>query len=64
MREKYFVFDTNTLISAFLLSNSTSREALNHATALGHLIASEATYTEFSEVLFRKKFDRYFPFAI
>lgn len=56
----FFVFDTNSLISASLLPSSTSRRALNHATELGKLAVSLSTFQEFTDVLFRKKFDRYF----
>ena len=55
-----FVFDTNSLVSASLLPVSVSRQALNKATENGKLAASNATLDEFVEVLFRKKFDKYF----
>ena len=55
-----FDFDTNSLISAFILSASVSRQALNIATQHGKLAFSEATLDEFIDVLFRKKFDKYF----
>jgi len=58
--EHFFVFDTNALISAFLLSRSVSRIALNRAITLGSLALSDAVFQEFIDVLFRKKFDRYF----
>jgi len=53
------VFDTNTLISAFLLSKSIPRQALDTATAAGRLLLSTATATELTEVLRQPKFDRY-----
>ncbi len=58
--EHFFVFDTNALISAFLLSHSVSRKALNRAITIGSLALSDAVFQEFIDVLFRKKFDRYF----
>lgn len=58
--EHFFVFDTNALISAFLLSRSVSRIALNRAITLGSLALSDTVFQEFIDVLFRKKFDRYF----
>lgn len=57
---KFFVFDTNSLVSASLLPNSISRKAFDKALALGELVASNNTIEELIEVLFRKKFDRYF----
>ncbi len=55
-----FVFDTNTLVSAFLFENSIPRKALSLATRTGRLTASSETHSEFKEVIFRTKFDRYF----
>jgi len=55
-----FVFDTNALISAALIKNSTNAQALNHALNIGRLVISEPVLLEFEEVIFRKKFDRYF----
>lgn len=60
MKNDSFVFDTNTLVSAFLMSESTSRKALKRATELGMIVVSVAIIHEFTEVLFRKKFDKYF----
>lgn len=53
------VFDTNALISAAILPKSVSRRALLHAIERFQLVHSEATWWEFSEVITRKKFDRY-----
>jgi putative PIN family toxin of toxin-antitoxin system len=55
-----FVFDTNSLISAALLRKSISAKALNLALDKGRLVISERTLQEFAEVIFRKKFDKYF----
>jgi putative PIN family toxin of toxin-antitoxin system len=55
-----FVFDTNSLISAALLGASVNAKALDHAIDLGSLAISEAVLQEFAEVIFRKKFDKYF----
>jgi uncharacterized protein len=54
-----FVFDTNALISAYLLPNSVSRKAFDKATRLGILVYSTDTMHEFSTVFMRPKFDRY-----
>jgi hypothetical protein len=53
------VFDTNTLISAFLLPTSIPRQALDAATAAGRLLLSPATAAELTEVLRQPTFDRY-----
>lgn len=55
------VFDTNTLISAFLLPQSIPRQALDAAVTSGHLLLSIATVTELTGVLRQPKFDRYLP---
>lgn len=55
-----FVFDTNSLISAALLRKSISAKALNLALDKGRTVISEPTLQEFAEVIFRKKFDKYF----
>ncbi|MBS1745244.1 MAG: putative toxin-antitoxin system toxin component, PIN family [Bacteroidetes bacterium] len=57
---KYFVFDTNTLISASLLIDSVNRKAIRKAILLGEISFSSESINEFKEVIFRKKFDRYF----
>ncbi|MEO6673768.1 MAG: putative toxin-antitoxin system toxin component, PIN family [Ginsengibacter sp.] len=54
------MFDTNILISAALLPNTTSRKALDKTIDLGVIAASNKTIDEFIEVLFRQKFDKYF----
>ncbi len=56
----FFVFDTNSLISAALLPDTTSRKALDKAIGLGVIAASDKTIDEFIEVSFRPKFDKYF----
>ena len=53
------VFDTNTLISAFLLPESIPRQALDRATAAGRFLLSPATATELTEILRQPKCDRY-----
>lgn len=59
MKIKLFVIDTNTLISAFLTSNSKPKLAYDKAKELGFLVVSDATFDEFSEVFIREKFDRF-----
>ena len=57
---KRFVFDTNALISAALIPKSVNGLALKHAVKTGTIVVSEPVLHEFTEVLFRKKFDKYF----
>ena len=54
-----FVFDTNTIISAALFSQSVPREALDKALLTGSLLVSDTTILELMTVLLRVKFDRY-----
>ncbi|MEO7213438.1 putative toxin-antitoxin system toxin component, PIN family [Mucilaginibacter sp.] len=58
-----FVFDTNSLISAYLLRNSISRQALRMAIKKGILVHSPATFGEFVETFCRPKFDKYLPLS-
>lgn len=55
-----FVFDTNSLISAALLRTSINAKALNRALDIGRIVISEPVLVEFENVIFRKKFDKYF----
>jgi putative PIN family toxin of toxin-antitoxin system len=59
MKNKYFVFDTNSLISAALIKNSVNAVALTKAFEAGRLVVSSETLLEFIEVLYRPKFDKY-----
>ncbi|MES2425537.1 MAG: putative toxin-antitoxin system toxin component, PIN family [Bacteroidota bacterium] len=55
-----FVLDTNTLVSAFLLSrNTVAAQAYYKAKSLGKIICSDETFNEFSDIFIRPKFDRY-----
>jgi putative PIN family toxin of toxin-antitoxin system len=60
MNDKLFVFDTNAFISASLISGSVNELALNKAFQTGKVAVSTECFAEFTEVLFRKKFDKYF----
>lgn len=57
-----FVFDTNTLISAYILANSKNRQAYNQAFDTGLLVYSAATFDEFAETILRPKFEKYLAF--
>ena len=59
MSSTKFVFDTNTFVSAALIERSVNDLALDKAFKTGKVIVSEATFAELTEVLFRKKFDKY-----
>jgi putative PIN family toxin of toxin-antitoxin system len=63
MKTKRFVFDTNSLVSAILITSSASQRALIKAEKEGQLIFSKETLKELSEVLIRSKFDRYISIA-
>ncbi|MCO5234958.1 MAG: putative toxin-antitoxin system toxin component, PIN family [Chitinophagaceae bacterium] len=58
--DKLFIFDTNLLISASLIGDTSPAKALDRLVLLGKFAFSNTTFDEFAEVLFRKKFDKYF----
>lgn len=57
--ELYFVFDSNTLISASLLKKSVPRLALDQARQQGKLLFSLTTISELNDVLRRQEFNKY-----
>lgn len=59
MKNNLFVFDTNTLVSAFLSEHSKPTLAYEKAKRIGQLSASIETYDEFCDVFVRDKFDKY-----
>jgi hypothetical protein len=59
MNKPKFVFDTNTFISAILLDGPVNASAIDKALKIGEIMVSEATFSEFTQVLFRQKFDKY-----
>jgi putative PIN family toxin of toxin-antitoxin system len=59
--ENVFVFDTNAIISAYLAQGSTSNKAFRAAISVGIISLSNQLFTEIVEVIYRPKFDRYFP---
>ena len=59
MTIKRYVIDTNVLISAILLPESTAYNAYIKALDTGILLASSSTLSEYSEVILRSKLDRY-----
>ena len=56
---RLFVIDTNVLVSAAILENSTPQRALRRALQFGTIALSTETLAELTEVLSRDKFDRY-----
>ena len=60
MINRFFIVDTNSLISAALISASITRQALDKGIGLDELAISNNTTEELIEVLFREKFDKYF----
>lgn len=54
-----YVFDTNTIVSAFLFDKSNPGRALQKALERGELLLSIEVAEELAEVLRRDKFDRY-----
>ena len=63
MKNNFFVFDTNVLVSANLFPRSIPAQALRKAQNLGFIIFSIDTFNEFSSVLQREKFNKYLPLA-
>lgn len=59
MKNNLFVFNTNTLISSSISKNFQPRRAETKANRVGRIISSVATFSEFSEVFLRPKFDKY-----
>lgn len=59
MKTRRYVFDTNTIVSAFLFENGKPGRALDLAESKGHMLFSVETALELIEVLSRKKFDVY-----
>lgn len=54
-----FVFDTNVLVSALLLADSTPRQAFDRAIGHGKALLSFEVLAELNEVLGRKQFRKY-----
>jgi putative PIN family toxin of toxin-antitoxin system len=57
--ELHYVFDNNVMVSAVLFEHSVPGQAVYAALDHGKVLASQATFSELTEVLGRKKFDRY-----
>src|SRR5437870_5786308 len=57
--ESRCVFDTSAAVSALLFEQSVPGQAFYTALDKGKILLSQATFAELSEVVGRKKFDRY-----
>lgn len=57
-----FIFDTNTLVSAFLLEGGTTSLALTKAMNIGKIITTHVMQRELADVFLRSKFDKYVTF--
>lgn len=58
---RYFVFDTNALISAQLKEGSVSTQAFDKAIATGTIVCSSSILEEFATRFVRRKFKKYMP---
>jgi putative PIN family toxin of toxin-antitoxin system len=56
---KRLVIDTNTVISALLLPTSIPRQAFDSAFAQGAVLVSVLTLAELTDVIQRRRFDKY-----
>jgi putative PIN family toxin of toxin-antitoxin system len=64
MKTEFWIFDTNTLLSALLDENSTPGIALKKARQAGTLLVSAETATEYFNVFSRTKFEKYLSLEI
>lgn len=59
MNNPFFVVDTNCFVSANLISNSVSAKSYDKILGIGIIAMSESIFAEYTEVLYRKKLDKY-----
>lgn len=64
MKTDFWVFDTNTLVSALLFEDSAPGKALKKARINGSLLVSPETIHEYFDVFSRVKFDKYISLEI
>lgn len=57
--KQLYVFDTNVIISALLLSDSIPRRAFDKARTHGRILLSEPVINELDNVLHRPRFEKY-----
>jgi len=58
-RTKLFIFDVNTLVSAFIIGSDTNAKAFEKARTTGRIVISRAILSELSDVFLRPEFDRF-----
>ena len=63
MKTNRIVFDTNVIISALILPKSMTRRAFETAKNNCTILMSAELLTEISDVIGRKRFDRYVPLS-
>jgi uncharacterized protein len=54
-----YVFDTNVIVSSLLFEHSKPAQAFNYVLSHGEVLLSSELLEELSDVLGRKKFDRF-----
>ena len=54
-----FIFDVNTLVSAFLVGSHTNSQAFRKALTVGRIIYTKPILKELVDVFLRRKFDKY-----
>jgi putative PIN family toxin of toxin-antitoxin system len=59
MSKVFFVIDTNCFVSANLIKNSVSTRAYDKALLTGRIALSDPVFSEYTEVLYREKLDKY-----
>ena len=59
MNDPLFVVDTNCFISANLIENSISAICFDRILSIGTIAMSDSIFAEYTEVLYRKKLDKY-----
>ena len=59
MRNKYFVVDTNVLVSAAIFSPSIPNHCLNKIRSIGQLAYSDVILLEYNKILLNYKFEKY-----
>ncbi|PSF35170.1 putative toxin-antitoxin system toxin component, PIN family [Aphanothece hegewaldii CCALA 016] len=60
----FYVFDTNVIVSAAIFPQSIPRMSIDKAFIQGTVLISDSIEEELTEVLQRKKFDRYASFEL
>lgn len=58
-RTELFVFDVNTLVSAFIVKSYTNAMAFDRALEIGRVVFSPIVKNELVDVFLRTKFDKY-----